>query len=166
MTGRPLVLLACCLAGCLATGCGGRTAATSTASSTVGRAAGPLLHPGPGGDGDSWRDTAGREYRLGLVDTPEVGDCYADLATTRRRQLVAGGFRADVYTTDRYGRSVADVTTADGTDVNELLAREGLARGSYLAQYRAERPELAARLELALVAARQAGAGLWSSCPG
>ena len=43
--------------------------ATSTASSRpeVARPAptvGPLLHAAPNGDGDSWKDTQGREYRL------------------------------------------------------------------------------------------------------
>jgi len=47
---------------------GGVQAAATNASS-------PLLMPAGGGDGDSWHDTAGREYRLGLVNTPEYAEC-------------------------------------------------------------------------------------------
>lgn len=127
-------------------------------------ASGPLLQAAPGGDGDSWRDTAGREYRLGLVNTPEVRDCYGSEATARRRQLVADGFRAEVYTTDRYGRSVAVVTTADGRTVNVELARGGFADDLYLRTRRAERPDLARELDAAFAAAKRERAGLWGAC--
>lgn len=123
-----------------------------------------LLRPAPGGDGDSWRDTAGQEYRLGLVDTPEVGDCFAAEATAERVALVAAGFRADVYTVDRYGRSVAVVTTADGVDVNVHLARRGFADDRYLGDFRAENPGLAEELDVAFAAARAEAAGLWGAC--
>src|SRR4051812_37620214 len=67
----------------------------------------PLLHAAAGGDGDSWKDTRGVEYRLGLVNTPELSECYGGAASRKRRQLTAAGFRAATYTTDTYGRHVA-----------------------------------------------------------
>ena len=123
-----------------------------------------LLQPASGGDGDSWRDTAGREYRLGMVNTPEVGECYSRRAAAERRRLVAGGFRADVYATDRYGRQVAVVHAADGTNVNVHLARHGFADDRYLAEFRHENPSLAADLEVAFTAARRERTGLWGAC--
>jgi endonuclease YncB( thermonuclease family) len=123
-----------------------------------------LLTAANGGDGDSWKDTTGREYRLGLVNTPEVGECYAAEATAERKRLVASGFRADVYTTDRYGRSVSAVTSADGVDVNVHLARNGFADDRYLADYRHENPDLARQLDAAFATAKAEGAGLWGAC--
>lgn len=126
---------------------------------------GAVLDPAPGGDGDSWRDTAGREYRLGLVNTPEVGECFADEATARRKDLVAGGFRAEEYATDRYGRAVSVVTSADGTNVNVTLARGGYADDRYLARHRDENRPLARELDEAFAAARAGRTGLWGACP-
>ncbi len=123
-----------------------------------------LLHARPGGDGDSWHDTAGREYRLGLVNTPEYNQCYGAKATAERKRLVAAGFRAAVYTTDRYGRKVAVVTTARGANVNVYLARHGFADDRYLRRFRSENPQLANELDLAFRAARAERAGLWSAC--
>lgn len=124
----------------------------------------PLLHAAPGGDGDSWHDTAGREYRLGLVNTPEYNECYGALATAKRQAMTAAGFRARVYSTDRYGRLVAVVTTAAGVNLNVWLARHGYADDRYLAEFRHENPSLAAQLDVAFAAARRERAGLWSAC--
>jgi endonuclease YncB( thermonuclease family) len=123
-----------------------------------------LLQAGSGGDGDSWKDTAGKEYRLGLVNTPETGECYASAATAKRKELTAGGFRADVYTVDRYGRSVSVVTTADGLNLNVYLARHGFADDRYLEQFRAENRSLAADLDAVFAAAKAERAGLWGAC--
>ena len=106
----------------------------------------------------------GREYRLGLVDTPEVGDCYAAEATAERRRLVADGFRAEVYAEDRYGRGVSVVTTAGGVDVNVHLARHGFADDRYLDGFRDEHPELAVDLDTAFAEARRERRGLWGAC--
>ena len=132
--------------------------------SEVTQEAAVLLRAAPGGDGDSWRDTAGRAHRLGMVDAPEVGECFAQQATDERRRLVAGGFLAHAYARDRYGRDVSLVTAADGTNVNVHLARHGFVDDRYLAQFRHENPALAADLEAAFAAARQEGAGLWRAC--
>ena len=123
-----------------------------------------LLQAGPHGDGDSWRDTAGDEYRLGLVNAPEQDECFGSEATAERRRQVAGGFRADVYTVDRYGRAVSVVTTADGTNLNVHLARQGFVDDRYLAEFRHEAPALAAELDDAFAEARAQGRGLWSAC--
>lgn len=152
------------------TGTGAPTAGpVSTGAPPAGPAgtaiAGPLLRPAAGGDGDSWRDTSGREYRLGLVNTPEVAECYGSQATARRKELVAAGFRALVYATDRYGRAVSVVTTSDGTDINVSLARDGFANDRYLEQYRHENPGLAAELDAAFAAAKSERVGLWAACP-
>ena len=143
----------------------GSTGAPTTDPATAA-AAGPLLRAAAGGDGDSWRDTTGREYRLGLVNTPEVAECYGSQATARRKELVAAGFRALVYAKDRYGRAVSLVTTADGTDLNVSLARDGYANDRYLEQYRHENPGLAKELDGAFAAAKRERAGLWAACPG
>jgi endonuclease YncB( thermonuclease family) len=127
-------------------------------------AAAPLLYAAPGGDGDSWHDTHGREYRLGLVNTPEYNECYGGVATAQRKAMVAGGFRAAVYSTDVYGRRVAVVTTAEGVNLNVYLARHGYANDRYLATFRHENPGLAAQLDVAFAAARREHAGLWAAC--
>lgn len=135
------------------------------ASSSPAAATSALLQAASGGDGDSWRDTSGRQYRLGLINTPERGECYSAEATAERRALTAAGFRAQVYATDRYDRRVSVVTSADGVNVNVHLARNGFADDRFLAQFRDENPGLAAELERAFAAARSEGRGLWSACP-
>lgn len=127
-------------------------------------AASGLLFAAPGGDGDSWHDTKGVEYRLGLVNTPETNECYGGKATRKRKALVSAGFRAQVYTHDSYGRSVSVVTLADGTNLNVWLARNGYANDKYLAEFRHENPGLAAQLDVAFAAAKRAKVGLWSAC--
>lgn len=116
------------------------------------------------GDGDSWHDTGGREYRLGLVNTPESSECFGPDATAKRKELTRAGFRAEVYTTDAYGRSVAVVTLADGTNLNVWLARNGYANDKYLEEFRAENPSLAGELDEAFTAAKADRAGLWRTC--
>ncbi len=127
-------------------------------------AAGGLLRAAAHGDGDSWKDTTGREYRLGLVNAPEIDECFGSEATAARKRLVAGGFRARVYTTDGYGRSVAVVYAADSTNVNVWLARNGYANDRYLAQFRHENPSLATQLDAAFAAAKRERRGLWGAC--
>jgi endonuclease YncB( thermonuclease family) len=129
-------------------------------------AAEPLLQAAPNGDGDSWKDTTGKEYRLGLINTPEYDECYGSAATAARKRMVAAGFRAQVYSTDTYGRLVSVVMTADGTNLNVWLARHGYADDRYLNQFRHENPPLAAQLDAAFAAAKAERAGLWSACAG
>ena len=137
----------------------------------VERAVGPrgggelLTASASGGDGDSWKDTEGREYRLGMVNAPELDECWGREATDARRSLVAGGFRADVYARDRYGRGVSLITAADGTNVNVELARRGHVDDRYLDDFRDENRDLAVLLDAAFAAAKRERAGLWGSCP-
>jgi endonuclease YncB( thermonuclease family) len=128
------------------------------------RASLPLLMPAGGGDGDSWHDTEGAEYRLGLVNTPEYDECYGSEATAKRQELTAHGFRADVYTHDVYGRGVSIVSTANGVNLNVYLARYGFANDKYLSQFRHENPKLASQLDTAFAEARAERRGLWSAC--
>ena len=151
----------------LASSCtSGSGPATGGAKAAVLKDSSPLLMPADGGDGDSWHDTKGREYRLGLVNTPEYDECYGPDATAKRKELTAHGFRAEVYAHDVYGRGVSLVTTANGVNVNVYLARYGFANDKYLSRFRHENPELAAQLDIAFAKARAERRGLWSACPG
>lgn len=129
-------------------------------------AAPALLQDAGDGDGDSWHDTAGNEYRLGLVNTPERDECFGSEATSERKRLTASGFRARQYATDDYGRAVSVVTTPAGVNVNVHLARRGFADDRYLERFRRENPALAVELDEAFSAAKAEAAGLWSSCRG
>jgi endonuclease YncB( thermonuclease family) len=117
-----------------------------------------------GGDGDSWKDRQGREYRMGLINTPEYNECYGSTATAKRKSMTANGFRAKVYSTDRYGRRVAVITTASGVNLNVYLARHGYANDKYLNEFRYENPSLATTLDAAFAAAKRENAGLWGAC--
>jgi endonuclease YncB( thermonuclease family) len=151
----------------LASSCtSGTGPATEPATAAATGGSSPLLMPAGGGDGDSWHDTAGAEYRLGLVNTPEYNECYGSEATAKRKELTAHGFRADVYTHDVYGRGVSLVTTANGVNVNLYLARYGFANDKYLSQFRHENPRLASQLDTAFAKARAERRGLWSACSG
>jgi hypothetical protein len=99
-----------------------------------------------------------------MVNTPEYNECFGSAATAERKRLTGGGFRADVYEVDRYGRSVSVVTTASGVNVNVHLARGGFADDRYLSRFRSENPSLAAELDVAFAAAKAAGAGRWKAC--
>ena len=101
-----------------------------------------------------------------IVNAPEVDDCFGAEATAERQRLTAGGFRADVYSTDRYGRSVAVVTLRDGRNLNVHLALHGFADDRYLDQFRSEHPELADELGAAFAAAKAERRGLWGACRG
>lgn len=138
----------------------------SAAPPSAGPAAEPLLLAAPGGDGDSWKDTAGRQYRLGLINTPELSECYGGAAARKRRQLTAGGFRAASYAVDSYRRRVAVVYLPDGRNLNVWLARNGYADDRYLERFRGQNRSLAAQLEPAFAAAKRERLGLWAACRG
>lgn len=140
--------------------------ATAASPITTAPSAGGALRTAIHGDGDSWRDTQGREYRLGMVNAPEVDECFGAQATAERKRLTASGFRAQEYARDRYGRGVSVAHAADGTNVNVHLARHGFADDRYLAGFRHENPALAAQLEAAFAAAKRERLGLWRACAG
>lgn len=65
--------------------------------------------------------------RLASIDAPELGQPYGDGAKQALSRLVFGKMvEVEPETTDRYGRTVA-VVTAEGTNVNRKLVREGAA---------------------------------------
>ena len=104
-------------------------------------------------DGDSWVASDGTEYRLGLVDAPEVNEPCAAEATQFTASFLSKGFTADSYSTDTYHRVVAEVFDLDGESLNVALAANGLGSGKYLEQFRHENPELADRIDAALASA-------------
>jgi endonuclease YncB( thermonuclease family) len=104
-------------------------------------------------DGDSFEASDGREYRVGMIDTPEPGERCHDEATVFTRDFLADGFTADVYDEDGYGRAVAEVRDRDGRSLNIALARSGLAGDRYLDIFRDDAPDLAARLDRAFASA-------------
>lgn len=104
-------------------------------------------------DGDSFVASDGHEYRLGLVNTPEASEqCGAD-ASRFTRNFLSGGFTVDTYSTDVYGRSVAEVFNRSGQSLNVALAKSGFGNDRYLNQFRHENPDLARRLDAAFASA-------------
>ncbi len=127
-------------------------------------AGGALLRQAANGDGDSWKDTTGVEYRMGLINTPELNECGGSRATSYRRSVLSSGFRAESYQIDRYGRAVSVIFTSEGVNLNVDMARQGLADDRYLAQYRSENTSLARDLDGAFAEAKAAKRGVWGSC--
>jgi micrococcal nuclease len=142
---------------------------SSTAVSTTAR---PLDRPAadPGAarvvevvDGDTidvaWDGTQER-VRLVGINTPERGECLADEAAQRLRDLVDGREVAlvpDRTDRDRFGRLLRHVEV-DGTDVGGLLVQEGLA----LARRYPPDVARADAYEAKQRSARDAGVGLWA----
>lgn len=104
-------------------------------------------------DGDSWVASDGKEYRLGLVNTPERNEQCGPEATAYTRKFLSRGFTVDAYATDDHGRAVAEVRDAKGRSLNVRLAKNGLGDGRYLEQFRHENPDLGRRLDRALAVA-------------
>lgn len=110
---------------------------------------------------------ADTRVRLLQVDTPEVFDapeCYGEQASARTRELVPVGSRvavqADERLTDRFGRTLLLVWTADGRSLQEVLLREGYAT---VLQVPPNELGVSALREVE-AQARRAGAGLWRDC--
>lgn len=119
-------------------------------------------------DGDTFRTGRGEKVRLLGINAPEVahntepGQVFGRQARTRLTQLLQGKtvrLRADRDTRDNYGRLLAQVWLRDGSWINALLLREGLAHVYTFAPnfHWAE-----ALLEAEAVA-RKARKGIWSS---
>lgn len=120
-------------------------------------------------DGDTIVLADERRVRYIGVDTPETKapntpvQCFGEEAFEYNHQLVAGKYvelEKDVNDTDRYGRLLRYVYI-DGAMVNLTLVEEGYAVA------RSYPPDIAHQdaLREAEQRARQAEAGLWSSCP-
>lgn len=133
-------------------------------------------------DGDTLTvvDTKGTvmHVRFACVDAPEIPHSTKERAskkavdrdqfkwgikaTRRLQQLISqGGDRVNlrIVDSDRYGRKVAEVRLGDGTLVQEVLAREGLAL--VYPTYLKNCPSAAA-IEQAAAIAQQQGQGVWS----
>lgn len=103
--------------------------------------------------------------RLLQIDTPEVGECYADEATGRTAELLPVGGRAyvrpDRELLDRYDRHLLHIWNADGVWVNADLVENGYAESLVVHPNDAHIDHMR-DLERR---ARQAGEGLWGACP-
>ena len=108
-------------------------------------------------DGDTLDTDQGRVRVFG-VDTPEVGQPYADEATEKAESLVPVSSTIHLWRSpgsddrDRFGRLVRTVLTADGVDLGAELVRGGLATAfrRYSDEYVAQELE-----------AQQSGRGQW-----
>lgn len=98
--------------------------------------------------------------RLYGIDAPETRQPYGQQAKKRLGKLVARKHvRIEVLDTDRYGRNVALVRTADGTLANEEMVRAGLA---WVYDEYCTRDDICQPLRTAQAEARTAGRGLWA----
>ena len=84
-------------------------------------------------DGDTCTTSTGEKVRLACIDTPELrGPRAKPYAATAAREftralLVGETVSIRRITTDRYGRTVAQLITADGETVGEKLVANGHA---------------------------------------
>lgn len=104
-------------------------------------------------DGDSWVASDGKEYRLGLVNTPERNEQCGPEAATFTRKFLSKGFTADAYSSDTHGRVVAEVRDKRGRSLNVSLAKNGLGDARYLEEFRHENADLGRRLDRAFASA-------------
>jgi endonuclease YncB( thermonuclease family) len=114
-------------------------------------------------DGDSLR-LAGRSIRLDGIDAPEWDQTCVDAGgqTWRCGRAASRALRERIRgqtvscrprALDRYGRSIAGCTLADGSDLNAWMVREGWALASgFSGTYAAEQAE-----------AKAAKRGIWDS---
>ncbi|HIK92333.1 MAG TPA: hypothetical protein EYG03_10180 [Planctomycetes bacterium] len=88
-------------------------------------------------DGDTFETDSGERVRLLGIDAPEVAhhdqeeEPFGDESTAWLRQQISGGvvtLRMGAEETDRYGRTLAWVYTADGTLINQLALSTGQAK--------------------------------------
>ena len=80
-------------------------------------------------DGDTievLHNTHPERIRLSGIDCPEKGQAYGNRAKQAASALVFGrDVMLDTHGQDKYGRSLADVISRDGTNVNHELVKEG-----------------------------------------
>jgi micrococcal nuclease len=143
---------------------------TTPASTTTTRApTGPTLSVTRVVDGDTVHVSDGRTLRLIGMDTPETVDprkpvqCFAREASARAHQLLDGAtvtleYDASQGRTDKYGRTLAYVWTADGLLYNFRMIADGYAHEyTYRIPYRYQDLFRAAERD-----ARDHDRGLWS----
>ncbi|MFT2816138.1 thermonuclease family protein [Leifsonia sp. A12D58] len=120
-----------------------------------------FLVPADGSSGDRLK------VRLIGLDTPEIGDnaeCFGAEATETLRALLPEGSQvfaaADLEPTDKYGRSLFYLWTADGSFVNYELLAQGAAGTLSISPNIAYQDVFRAAEE----AAQAAFVGLWGAC--
>lgn len=119
-------------------------------------------------DGDTVRLKGGKTVRYLGIDTPEIGEPFADVAKRLNRELVlykTVWLEFDENERDQYGRLLAFVyvETDDGwVMVNLELLRAGLARLLFIVPNSRYRDHFEEALHEAMVARR----GLWGKFPG
>lgn len=118
-------------------------------------------------DGDSLRLADHRDVRLIGINAPEIGrdgepdEPLAAAARDRVSQLVRGRrvhLRYDKERFDRHGRTLAYASLSDGSDLQEIMLREGLAWFVAIAPNVAHRD----RYRAAEAEARAGRRGIWS----
>ncbi|MDG9719620.1 thermonuclease family protein [Streptomyces sp. DH24] len=118
------------------------------------------------GDGRVVPDGAVAKVRLLQIDAPERGDCFADAATARTAALLPTGSTAraerDVELKDRYDRYLLYLWNEQDVFVNASLVGSGHAEAVLFPPNDKYWPTVSR----AGNAAEQAGAGLWTACPG
>ncbi|PAA15922.1 thermonuclease family protein [Pseudomonas fragi] len=148
----------------------------------LGNAWAAPLCPAPGGvsyalvervsDGDTLRLKDGRSVRMIGINTPETGkpgksaEPFADAARKRLQALVAQsngrvGLLAGKQSRDRYGRTLAHVFGADGSNLEARLLAAGLGYQVAIAPNVA----LLGCQQAAERSARKARLGLWRQSP-
>lgn len=111
-------------------------------------------------DGDTievLHDGHAERVRLNGIDCPEKGQAYGKKAKQAASALVFGKeVTLQIHGKDKYGRTVADVLLPDGTNVNQMLVKDG-----WCWWYRKYAPGNVILDELERQA-RAAGLGLWA----
>ncbi|MEO6679437.1 MAG: thermonuclease family protein [Pseudomonas sp.] len=123
-------------------------------------------------DGDTLRLSDGRSVRMIGLNTPELGrqgrtdEPFAVAARKRLESLVAAsngrvGLLSGKEAKDRYGRTLAHVYGANGTNLEAQMLAEGLGFQVAIAP----NIDLVSCQQSAERAARQAGLGVWRQSP-
>lgn len=111
-------------------------------------------------DGDTievLNNNRAERIRLSGIDCPEKGHAYGKRAKQATSELVFGKeVPLQAFGRDKYGRTIADVLLADGTNVNHTLVKDG-----WCWWYRKYAPGDAV-LEKLEMEAREAKKGLWA----
>jgi endonuclease YncB( thermonuclease family) len=80
-------------------------------------------------DGDTievLHNTHPERIRLSGIDCPEKGQAFGKRAKQAASELVFGReVTLQTHGKDKYGRTIADVILADGTNLNHTLAKDG-----------------------------------------
>ena len=98
-----------------------------------------------------------QRIRLYGIDCPEKGQPFGNNAKRKTSTLIfAQQVTLEIHGKDKYGRILADVLLADGTDVNHVLVRDG-----WCWWYRKYAPG-DTTLENIEAEAREAKRGLWT----